>query len=78
LALFHVQKDRVVRFSQSFLNPLVVDVLVLLVFVKDLTPPFFIVQHLFVFDLSNVFIFQILIKSVFDLADSPSKQRLHL
>ena len=26
----------------------------------------------------NVFIFQVLIKPVFDLADSPSKQRLHL
>jgi hypothetical protein len=78
LALFHVQKDRVVCFSQSFLDPLVIDVLVLLVFVKYLTPPFFILQHLFVLNLRYFFIFQVLIKPVFDLADSPSKQRLHL
>lgn len=78
LALFHVQKNGFVSFSESFLDPFVLRVLVLLILIFDLTPPLFIaLSNLLVLYLSNVFVFQILVETVFDLADSPSKQRLH-
>lgn len=60
------------------MNPLVGVVLVLLVFVKYLTPPFFIIQDLLILNLCNVFVFKVLVEPVFDLADSSPKQRLHL
>lgn len=58
------------------LHPLILSILVFLVFVKLLTSPLFIC-HTFILNLTNIFIFQILVESVFDLTNSSSKQWLH-